>query len=331
VSARRFLLRLGGASSEDLEDLVVAALWEAGTLGVESLPGRLIAYFPPDTSPAVIEGALDGAGLGEARPVVEGFEEQGDEDWMAAYREHARPFAVGARFLLDPREPDDPYNPIPDAGDRWWLRLPARRAFGTGSHETTRLVLEMLEEHPPAGKTVLDVGTGTGVLAFAARLLGATRAVGFDVDPVAVAQARANHPLNLHLGDVSVQLFTGTAAALAPGAVFDLVLVNVLPERIAHDLPALLSHVAPGGGLVLSGLLVEQREEAEQTLASLQLGSGGKRVRSSPEATDKWLPLSQDTHFMGDTKRVAPGGRLVVKDRKTAGEWLALYCEREAG
>src|SRR5262249_18536591 len=109
-----------------------------------------------------------------------------EEDPLAVFRAASRPFPVGKRFWLDPGEP--PHAAAPPG--RIALLLPASTAFGTGGHESTRLALESLEEQPIAGAEVLDVGTGSGVLALAAAALGSRRAVGLDTDAEAVFVAR---------------------------------------------------------------------------------------------------------------------------------------------
>jgi ribosomal protein L11 methyltransferase len=262
------------------EEMAVADLWMAGTLGVlsETAPDGsvlLTAYFD----------ALDAAAPAAASPLSGGAieclgeEELPETDWMAEYRRRARPFAVGARLVIDPREPDDAplENPGPAAvAQRRLLRLPARTAFGVGSHESTSLAIELLEAEDLRGLRVLDVGTGTGILAFAALAWGAAAAVAFDADPVAAFQARINSRLN----DLRPLLFAGRAAALAPlakaaarggaaAAGFDLVLVNVVPEQILPDLGDLLPAFGPAGGIILSGLLAARAPEIAAHFAAL--------------------------------------------------------------
>ena len=246
----------------DQEDDLVALLWEAGMLGsqVFSEAGgavRVEAYFDDESdAPAVPRARLLGS-----EPVP-------DADWLAPWRAAARPFPVGERWWLDPRDPDAvaPADEAPPPAGRRLLRIPARAAFGTGSHESTRLVLELLEEIDLAGRRVLDVGTGTGLLAFAALLSGARAAVGFDVDPAAPCYARDNARGN----GIALPLFAGTAAALAarPEARFDLALVNVIPEEIAADLPHLRALLAPGGEALFSGILAAAGPAALERLSA---------------------------------------------------------------
>ena len=262
----------------ELEDEFSAALWKAGTLGAETVETegrvRLEAWFEPgaeevEGAPAWRERGV--AFLGEAAaPVI---------DWLAAYRASAVPFPVGERFVVDPREPGHGEGPElgeEGSGGRVVLRLPARTAFGTGSHESTALAVELLEETDLLNRSlsVLDVGTGTGILSFAALMLADPRqtssAVAFDLDPAAAFAARDNARLNTGvLGDLRPRLFAGTSQALSPESCFDLLLVNVIPEEIAPALPSLISHLAPGGELIFSGILTERGAEVVAELARL--------------------------------------------------------------
>jgi ribosomal protein L11 methyltransferase len=265
----------------DLEELVLADLWEAGTLGVQSVAGpgevRLEAWFPEGSEPAV-----------PARPGVRpGVEDTvPDFDWLAGYRAQATPFPVGRTLFVDPREPEEPALETPDG--RRLLRLPARTAFGIGSHESTSLAVDLLEDLDLRGRRVLDVGTGTGILAFASLLLGAAEAVAFDVDPASPFNAMVNRRLNrLH-----PRLFIGTSAALRPPRLetpFDLELINVIPEEIGPEMPGLIGRLGPGGEAILSGILAEKGDEVLETAGRLGL---------------------------------------VERERRTAGEWVAFRMGR---
>ena len=269
-----------------LEDDFSAALWLAGTLGVHATEGegrvRLEAWFE-----AGAEEVGDTARWREHGVVFLGEEPVPATDWLAAYRASAAPFAVGRRFWVNPREPAQSESPElgeEGAGERFVLRLPARTAFGIGSHESTALAVELLEEISPSPHpaSVLDVGTGTGILAFAALLLAdparPCTAVAFDLDPAAAFAARDNARLNaIVLGKARPRLFAGTAEALRLKARFDLLLVNVIPEEIAPALPSLLSHLAPAGELIFSGILAERGGELVAQLARLGLSVAAEK------------------------------------------------------
>lgn len=244
----------------------MAELWSRGTLGVEVVGAtdgalRIEAYFPGG---AVVPRELDALDhLAEVR--LEAVETIPDDDWLATWRAEARPLEIGETLLVDPREPGEEGVPARSLG-RTTLHLPARAAFGTGSHESTRLALELLEQLDLTGRRVLDVGTGTGILAFAALAWGARWTVGFDIDPAAPFHARDNGRRN----GLEPALFAGTAAALAaPGTGrFDVLVVNIIPEHALPEIPALVPLLAPGAEAVVSGLLTERADEVVAALAA---------------------------------------------------------------
>jgi len=206
--------------------------------------------------PDVCEGLL---ALGAKRLGTGHFAER---DWLAEYRRYAKPKAIGGLFWIDPR----PNEPTPPGEERVHLVVEPRQAFGSGSHESTQLVLLLLEDLPVAGQRVLDVGTGSGILALAARALGATFVAGFDIDVEAMCiahQTVAAQPQRL-----PVSLFAGSTSALRGQARFDLVLANMIPLEVGPLLVDLKQLLAPGGFLVLSGLMVDQRAAVEADLAA---------------------------------------------------------------
>ncbi|HET9226612.1 MAG TPA: 50S ribosomal protein L11 methyltransferase [Thermoanaerobaculia bacterium] len=240
----------------ELEEIVLADLWEAGTVGVQSTPDGLEAWFPAGMDPEL-----------PARPgVVAGpLEAVPDLDWLAGYRQQAQPFPVGRTLWVDPREPEEP------AG-RHLLRLPARTAFGIGSHESTSLAIELLEGMDLRGKRVLDVGTGTGILAFASLLLGAAEVIAFDIDPASPFNARVNCRLNR----LRPRLYVGTSLALRETP-FDLELINVIPEEIGPEMPGLVRRLRPGGEAILSGILAERGDEVLAGVRSLGMAERERR------------------------------------------------------
>jgi ribosomal protein L11 methyltransferase len=144
---------------------------------------------------------------------------------------------VGARFFLVPEWRDDPTPP-----GRFRITVNPGMAFGTGVHETTRLCLEALEDYLKPGMTVLDVGTGSGILSEAAELLGAGKVWACDVDPIAIEIARRRLRAS----------FVGSADAVRSG-ISDLTLANISPEAAIQLAPELLRSLRPGGILLVSG------------------------------------------------------------------------------
>ena len=176
-----------------------------------------------------------------------------EEDWANAWKKHYEPFRIGQRLWIQPSwqpatavEPDDIV-----------LTLDPGMAFGTGLHPTTQMCLQALEQWVTPGASVLDVGTGSGILAVAAAKLGAAQVYAVDTDGLAVQAAQANARLN----DVTqvVKVNAGTLAD-APRGPWTLVLVNILAPVIEAMLrqEQLMTYVAPGGQLILSGIIEEQ-------------------------------------------------------------------------
>ncbi len=257
-----------------LEEAVTAQLWADGILGLEQRerPGGQLevdAFVDLETSPPQAPAGAE----------FLGSEELPADDWMAAYRRHVQPLEIGERFRIDPREPDESATQEPSDG-RILLRLPAREAFGTGSHESTRLALELMEGLAFDGRRFLDVGTGSGILAFAALRLGARTAVGFDVDPVAILHAGQFRALN---PGPEPTLFAGDLAVIAPGAGFDVALINILPENFLPHLPLLPSRLRRGGEAVFSGILATRGAEISDRLEDV-----GFRVEQERQAGE-WV------------------------------------------
>lgn len=258
-----YMRRVYSAGAEGWEALA-ASLWEAGTMGIEEITdapaggeGRLAAWFR--------EGVAPPADLPPgARLVAE--ERVEAADWLAGWRAAARPMAIGERLWVDPREPDAPAAEAP-AG-RLALRVPARTAFGTGSHASTSLALRLLERLPLAGRAVLDVGTGSGILSLAALALGASRGAGFDLDLGAALLAGQHARLN---GARGAAFWAGAADSLAGTARFDVVLANALPHELRPVEAAVARAVGPRGRVVVSGMLVTEAGAALERWSKLGL------------------------------------------------------------
>ncbi len=171
-----------------------------------------------------------------------------DQDWVCLTQRQFDPIPAAPGLWIVPtwHEPPDP--------GAINIRLDPGQAFGTGSHPTTRLCLQHLVQEAPAGQQILDYGCGSGILTIAARLLGAARAVGVDIDPAAVETAKANA---LHNG---VTAAFSLPDDLEPEARFDGVVANILASPLIILAPLLLARLKPGGWIALSGILERQAD-----------------------------------------------------------------------
>lgn len=257
------------AGSEEALAEVVAVVGALGATVEARDDGTVGAcvWFPDPA--AAGRGATALAELGGAEPPR--IEVEADRDWMEAYRESARAFPVGRRWWVDPR-PDVPSSA---PADRLRLAVEPRTAFGSGSHESTRLVLCELEDHPPTGRVVLDVGTGSGILTLAADRLGAASAVGLDVDPEAVWVARQTAATQEWR--CRVRYIVGPLETVSPRARFDLVLCNMVVEEFLPLVDGIAARLADGGEAVFSGILEAQLEEVRRALGGSGLAVASER------------------------------------------------------
>ena len=247
------------------DDAVVGLLALHAPLGFESEGRDLVAFFRDASAARSASELLRTRGVRHAltTDIAEG-------DPLEAFRAASRAFAVGRRLWIDPGDPSESEPPR----GRIALRLPASRAFGTGEHASTRLALLALEEEELEGRAVLDVGTGSGVLALAAAALGARAAVGLDTDAEAVFVAREN--LDRHPFGSKVRLYAGPLAA-ASGA-FDLVVANMLADEILPEMPRLQARAARSGRILLSGLTREREKDVLGKLRGRRWKLAGRRA-----------------------------------------------------
>ena len=193
------------------------------------------------------------------------------QDWNEAWARSVKPLRIG-RFVIRPS-----WEPVELAPRDLEIILDPKQAFGTGHHATTRMLLEWLQEDIRGGEQILDVGTGSAILAMAAVKLGADSAIGVEIDPVAVDCAREYVELN-QLAD-RIDIVTGTLADLPQEnrRAIDLVLAN-LDRQTVLGLAEGLASVAFGGARVLvSGILVEQESEIVERFSNLGLVCADRR------------------------------------------------------
>ncbi|MCA9939917.1 MAG: 50S ribosomal protein L11 methyltransferase [Anaerolineales bacterium] len=240
------------------ESVVLEQLGDAASLDPYALEPAVTVkiYLPDDEQISTRQQRIKEAlyFLGRLYPIpAPTFRVLQEQDWANAWKAHYEPFRIGRRLWIQPSwQPAQAVLP----GDIV-LTLDPGMAFGTGLHPTTQMCLQVLETLVCPGMSMLDVGTGSGILAVAGARLGAARVLGVDTDGLAVEAARANAALN----------GTTTQVRIAPGSLssvplssWDLVLVNILAPVIESLLRQdhLLDYVAPEGFLILSGIIDAQ-------------------------------------------------------------------------
>jgi ribosomal protein L11 methyltransferase len=214
---------------------------------------RVVALLAADADPAVLlTAAANEIGLSAAPSFsVREVEEQ---DWVRLTQAQFDPISIGQRIWVVPSWHDAP---DPDA---LVLELDPGLAFGTGSHPTTRLCMEWLEQNVKPGQSLLDYGCGSGILAILAKKCGAEPVIGIDIDPQAVESARQNSERN------HAEVTYGLPDE-CPAGEFDVVVANILSNPLKLMASMLASKVKPGGKIALSGVLARQADEVAAVYA----------------------------------------------------------------
>ncbi|MGH8151540.1 MAG: 50S ribosomal protein L11 methyltransferase [Rhodanobacteraceae bacterium] len=270
-------LELSLALSAEQQPRAESALEEAGALSVTLMDADAdtpdeAAIFEPRVGEAplwrtisllaLFEANADRRGLTqflldalpELAPDRIEFRELADQDWVRAWMDRYQPMPFGRRLWIYPWNIEPPDDRIADGVV---VRLDPGLAFGTGTHPTTALCLEWLDSLDLAGKTVLDYGCGSGVLAIAALKLGAARAIGIDTDPQALVASRDNAGRN----GMSDRLELFTPDALADNTRCDAMVANILAGPLRDLAPRFAALCKPGAPFALSGILAGQEPE----------------------------------------------------------------------
>ncbi|HTT70724.1 MAG TPA: 50S ribosomal protein L11 methyltransferase [Anaeromyxobacteraceae bacterium] len=261
------LLVDGGASGAEVRDATVLPM--PGVARPAPGRARVACFF---ASRDAAEEAARSLGLSGQ------IDELGDQDWSEGWKRGLSPFVVGRVFIrpsfVAARPPAGAVEVVIDPG----------MAFGTGTHPTTALCLAALDAclAQAPGATVLDVGTGTGLLAIAARKLGSMRVVATDQDPVALRVAAENASRN------GVELELDGRAPEHQGGPFHVVVANILANALVELAPGLASVLAPGGTLLLSGILSGQEGE----VLSAYLAAGLRRDEDRERSSGEWRLLA---------------------------------------
>jgi ribosomal protein L11 methyltransferase len=249
----------------DAADMVLAIVDDFGPTAVEERDQAVRIFFAEtrerDEAQAALVSRFDVAAV-----------DVSDEDWARRSQENLKPITVGRITVAPPWSaapgPDSlsssPESPAPSAGPQpsalspFTIVILPSMGFGTGHHATTRLCLAALQTIDLAGKTVLDVGTGSGVLAIAGARLGAGRAIGIDCDADAIQSARENLDLNPEAHHVAFETMDLSNDTMPPA---DVVTANLTGALLVRSAPTLLAAVRPGGMLILSGIQSHERDD----------------------------------------------------------------------
>jgi ribosomal protein L11 methyltransferase len=237
-----FLLEISLAS--DVEDVVQGRLFLTRSTGnVSTREGVISAYFDSASDRQAAADAL------RDLPVGLTLLEQERVDWLEQYRQSLHPLLIGDSFVIAPEAS------LLDRSRPHHLVIPQEQAFGTGSHESTALSIELLEMLQLRGKRALDIGSGSGILGLAMSRLGARNIIAFDIDPEAFRPLRENRRRN---GVLNMSVFIGGLESIRDRR-FDVITMNILPEIIIPLLPQVKECLA--GDLILSGILTRMRPD----------------------------------------------------------------------
>ena len=249
-----------GVLIEDYSDVTTdgmyGALIDESILHADKTRATVSVFLTADKSlseaKAFLAERIDTLGL-KAEIVTEGMKE---EDWAENWKKYYHPIPLGKITVVPAWE-----EYTPKEGEKI-IRMDPGMAFGTGTHETTRLVMEMLQEEIKGDERVLDVGTGSGILSLCASKLGASVCYAYDIDPVAVRVAKENVA-----ADGAENVFCGVADLLdgvdITGGKFDFVVANIVASIILRLLPDLPSVMTAGGRAILSGIIGERVDEVK--------------------------------------------------------------------
>lgn len=270
---------------QPLIEIISNTLFELGAEGIEEETDAIVAYFSSEKDIEWIqkecrqklevirkEFALD------KEPEIQ-IKKIADEDWQDNWKAFFKPIVIDSRLVITTS-----WESVQAEPGQIVITIDPKQAFGTGGHETTLMMLETMLSYLQSGMRVLDVGTGSGILAIAAKKLGAIFITGFDIDPIAVQTAVENSRLN---GIKDIVYFVGNEPCFkAKSKKFDLIFANILTNKLIPLIPLLKPQLNPKNGLIiLSGFLDEEKERVTRILEQNDLDVVQER------SDNEWLSL----------------------------------------
>lgn len=191
------------------------------------------------------------------------FYEYDEEDYQNSWKKYLFPEKVSEKFVVKPTWRE--YTP---EADELIIELDPGRAFGTGSHPTTSLCLKLMEENIYEGDSVIDIGTGSGILMIAANRLGASEIYGTDIDELAVESAKENLELN-NISEDKAKVYKGDLISVVENKKFDVVVANILADVLLILLHDISKVVKPNGKIIFSGIIEDKCELLRREVESL--------------------------------------------------------------
>ncbi len=281
VPDRWMVLRVPRPEDEVQRDLMVEALLELGARGVEEGDGRLSVHLPPppdEPESFVRRVTRELERVSGTEGLVLEVDWQPHEAWEDRWRSHFKPRRITGRIVVAPswERPEVPPGTM-------LLTIDPGMAFGTSDHPTTRGCIRMLDRWVRPGDRVADVGSGSGILAITAALLGAAEVLAVELDPWACQAARENLALNGVQERVRVRAAPISAKGLPGEPPFDGIVANIESSILTPLLPGLRAGLEDGGWLILSGIL---RTESEAITAAAN--AADLRLQGVDEEADWW-------------------------------------------
>lgn len=238
--------------------------------GVGSLKEKkecIIAYFPNHRSLGLKKKKIQSSlfSICKPHPLIWRSRVIQEEKWAEAWKSNFKPLLISPRIVVKP-----PWEKYAPQKEQIIIEIDPGMAFGTGTHPSTQMCLQTLDKMIPSfpdPPSLLDVGTGSGILAIAARKLGAKRVVAIDIDPVAVESARKNAAANKMKKGIDFRVGSVPGASLG----FDIVVANLLPQELLSVASSLAEKISPGGVAIVSGFLQRQKKEMADAFAGYKL------------------------------------------------------------
>ncbi|MFN1833775.1 50S ribosomal protein L11 methyltransferase [Balneola sp. MJW-20] len=274
-------LQLTIVIDDDLQEYLIADLFDMDFEGFEQLDNKLIATIPAarfdDMKREELERILISYGQNF---LIEKEEILGEQNWNEEWEKTIQPQQIGDFYVHPTWSSSESTEGLTD------LIIDPKLAFGTGYHPTTRLILKLLPGFIEEGDKVLDAGTGTGILGIAALKIGASEVLGFDIDE----WSRTNATENILLNEVeNFEVKLGSVETIPQDEEYDLILANINRNALTEMIPDLLEHLKSNGYLILSGLLKEDEEYIKKldALADLSL--------LVTKSEDEWIAMAYRT------------------------------------